>query len=274
MAGRIETGLGLTIGYFAQHQLEQLRPDWSSLRHLQQLDERASEQELRNFLGGFDFVGDRALESVAPFSGGEKARLALALLVWQRPNLLLLDEPTNHLDLDMRHALTLALQDYQGALIVVSHDRHLLRTVTDEFLLVADGRAQPFDGDLDDYRNWLNEEQRTRDATSRNVGNGNSAVERREQKRQDAERRQQLAMQRKPLDQQIRKIEKLMDTLHQEQKTLDAALADSASYDDANKNQLKERLLRKGEVDRELAALESEWLEIQEAIEALTIDYA
>jgi len=274
MAGRIETGLGLAIGYFAQHQLEQLRPDWSPLRHLQQLDERASEQELRNFLGGFDFVGDRALEPVAPFSGGEKARLALALLVWQRPNLLLLDEPTNHLDLDMRHALTLALQDYQGALIVVSHDRHLLCTVTDEFLLVADGRAQPFDGDLDDYRNWLNEEQRSRDTTSRNAGNSNSAVERREQKRQDAERRQQLATQRKPLDQQIRKIEKSMDTLHQEQKILDAALADSASYDDANKNQLKERLLRKGEVDRELATLESEWLAIQEAIEALSIDYA
>ena len=107
------------------------------------LDERASEQALRNFIGGFGFNGDRALEPVAPFSGGEKARLALALLIWQRPNLLLLDEPTNHLDLDMRHALTLALQDYQGALIVVSHDRHLLRTVTDEFLLVAEGRAQP-----------------------------------------------------------------------------------------------------------------------------------
>jgi len=276
MAGRIETGLGLAIGYFAQHQLEQLRPDWSPLRHLQKTDERASEQELRNFLGGFDFVGDRALEPVAPFSGGEKARLALALLVWQRPNLLLLDEPTNHLDLDMRHALTLALQDYQGALIVVSHDRHLLRTVTDEFLLVADGRAQPFDGDLDDYRNWLNEEQRAvnRDATSRNDGNGNSAVERREQKRQDAERRQQLAIQRKPLDQHIRKLEKHMDTLHQEQKTLDAALADSASYDDANKNQLKVWLLRKGEVDRELATLETEWLQIQEAIEALAIDCA
>ena len=276
LTGRIEPGQGLVIGYFAQHQLEQLRPDWSPLRHLQQLDERASDQELRNFLGGFDFAGDRALAPVAPFSGGEKARLALALLVWQRPNLLLLDEPTNHLDLDMRHALTLALQDYQGALIVVSHDRHLLRTVTDDFLLVADGRAQPFDGDLDDYRNWLNEQQRAvnRDAASRNDGNGHSAVERREQKRQDAERRQQLAIQRKPLDQQIRKLEQRMDMLHQEQKTLDAALADPASYDEANKNQLKEWLLRKGEVDRDLAVLEAEWLEIQEVIEALTIGYA
>ena len=274
LTGRIETGLGLTLGYFAQHQLEQLRPDWSPLRHLQKPEERASDQELRDFLGGFGFRGDRALEAVAPFSGGEKARLALALLIWQRPNLLLLDEPTNHLDLEMRHALTLALQDYQGALIVVSHDRHLLRTVTDEFLLVADGRAQPFDGDLDDYRNWLNEEQRQREAVSRSAGNGNSAIERREQKRQEAERRQQLAVQRKPLDQQIRKLEQRMAVLHREQKTLDAALADPASYEDANKNRLKEWLLRKGQVDQELAALELEWLDIQEALEALTIRYA
>jgi ATP-binding cassette subfamily F protein 3 len=200
--------------------------------------------------------------------------LALALLVWRRPNLLLLDEPTNHLDLDMRHALTLALQDYQGALIVVSHDRHLLRTVTDDFLLVADGRAQPFDGDLDDYRDWLNEQQRglNRDAASRNIGNGNSAIERREQKRQDAERRQQLAIKRKPLDLQVRKLEQRMEALHAEQKTLDAALADPASYDETNKNRLKEWLLRKGEVDRELAALETAWLELQEAIEALAVD--
>jgi ATP-binding cassette subfamily F protein 3 len=174
----------------------------------------------------------------------------------------------------MRHTLTLALQDYQGALIVVSHDRHLLRTVTDEFLLVANGGAQPFNGDLDDYRDWLNAQQRVanRDATSGNAGAGNSAVERREQKRQDAERRQQLAIKRKPLDQQIRKLEQRMELLHQEQKTLDVALADSASYEETNKNRLKEWLLRKGEVGRELAALETKWLEVQEAIEALVSD--
>ncbi len=274
LAGRIETGQGLAIGYFAQHQLEQLRPDWSALRHLQGPDERASDQQLRDFIGGFGFAGDRALDPVEPFSGGEKARLALALLVWQRPNLLLLDEPTNHLDLDMRHALTLALQDYHGALIVVSHDRHLLRTVTDEFLLVADGRAQPFDGDLDDYRDWLNERQRAinRDAAPRIAGNGNSATDRREQKRQDAERRQQLAIKRKPLEQRARALEQRMEKLHVEQRTLETTLADPASYDDANKARLKEWLLRKGEVDRELEALETEWLEIQEAIEALTAD--
>ncbi|MCC8999604.1 MAG: ATP-binding cassette domain-containing protein [Candidatus Contendobacter sp.] len=271
LAGRIETGQGLAIGYFAQHQLEQLRPDWSAIRHLQQLDERASEQALRNFIGGFDFNGDRALQPVAPFSGGEKARLALALLVWQKPNLLLLDEPTNHLDLDMRHALTLALQDYQGAMIVVSHDRHLLRTTTDEFLLVAQGRAQPFNGDLDDYRDWLNEQQRAanRDATPRDVNNGSGAIDRREQKRQDAERRQQLAEKRKSLQQQIKKLEQRMEKLHSEQTRLQAELAESAIYEDAHKNRLKTALLRKAQVDKELADIEGEWLEAQETLEAL-----
>ena len=267
LAGQIETGQGLAIGYFAQHQLEQLRPDWSAVRHLQQLDKRASEQAFRNFLGGFGFAGEQALDPVAPFSGGEKARLALALLIWQRPNLLLLDEPTNHLDLDMRHALTLALQDYSGALIVVSHDRHLLRTVTDEWVLVAEGRAQPFDGDLDDYRDWLNARQRVVDPG--NAGNGNSAVDRRDQKRQDAERRQQQAAQRKPLEQQIRKIDQRMEQLHGEQRTLNTALADPASYDDANKARLKDWLLRKGEMDRELAQLEEQWLALHEALEAI-----
>ncbi len=271
LAGRIEIGQGLAIGYFAQHQLEQLRPDWSALRHLQQLDERTSEQELRNFIGGFGFHGDRALDPVAPFSGGEKARLALARLVWQRPNLLLLDEPTNHLDLDMRHALTLALQDYQGALIVVSHDRHLLRTVTDEFLLVAEGWAQPFDGDLDDYRDWLNERQRAanRDAAPRTAGDGNSAAERRDQKRQEAERRQQLAIKRKPLEQRIKKLEQRLEKLHVEQTRLHDELSEPVLYEDANKNRLKELLLRKAQVDKDVAEIEGEWLEAQEALEAL-----
>ena len=274
LAGRITVGQGLTIGYFAQHQLEQLRPDWSALRHLQQVDERASDQSLRNFIGGFGFAGDRALDPVAPFSGGEKARLALALLIWQRPNLLLLDEPTNHLDLDMRHALTLALQDYQGALVVVSHDRHLLRTVTDEFLLVAAGRAQSFDGDLDDYRDWLNERQRTinRDTApreNRGAENGNGATNRREQKRLDAERRQQLAIKRRPLEQRVRTLEQRMEKLHTVQRNLETTLADPASYDDTNKDRLKEWLLRKAEVDKEVAKIESEWLDAQEALEAL-----
>ncbi|MBL8260751.1 MAG: ATP-binding cassette domain-containing protein [Candidatus Competibacteraceae bacterium] len=273
LAGRIESGQGLAVGYFAQHQLEQLRPDWSALRHLRQVDERATDQQLRDFIGGFGFNGDRALEPVAPFSGGEKARLALALLVWQRPNLLLLDEPTNHLDLDMRHALTLALQDYRGALIVVSHDRHLLRTVTDEFLLVAEGRAQPFDGDLDDYRDWLNERQRAanRETAPRSAGagDGNSALERREQKRQEAERRQQLAIKRKPLEQQLKKLEQRLEKLHVEQARLHDELLEPALYEDSNKNRLKDLLLRKAQVDKDLDQIESHWLDAQEALEAL-----
>ncbi|CAG7857835.1 partial putative ABC transporter ATP-binding protein YheS, partial [biofilm metagenome] len=159
----------LKIGYFAQHQLEQLRLDESPLWHLQKLDPKATEKELRNFLGGFDFRGDKVLEPVQPFSGGEKARLVLALLVYQNPNLLLLDEPTNHLDLEMRQALSVALQDYEGAIVLVSHDRHLLRTVADQFLLVSDKQCRPFDGDLDDYRLWLSEQKK-------NINNQNDAA--------------------------------------------------------------------------------------------------
>ncbi len=155
LAGQRKAAKTLQIGYFAQHQLEQLHGDDSPLGHLRRLDPVASEQELRNYLGSFGFIGDQALSLVAPFSGGEKARLVLALLVYQRPNLLLLDEPTNHLDLEMRHALNLALQDFEGAMLIVSHDRHLLRSVCDRFVLVAGGRAEPFDGDLDDYAHWM-----------------------------------------------------------------------------------------------------------------------
>ena len=161
---------------------------------MQALSPNVSEQDIRNFLGGFDFRGERAREPIEPFSGGEKARLALALIVWQRPNLLLLDEPTNHLDLDMRHALNVALQDYEGALIVVSHDRHLLRTTTDAFLIVGHGRARPFDGDLDDYRDWLAEREKAaraaQEAAQAKAAGGPSAAEKREQKRADAETRQ------------------------------------------------------------------------------------
>ena len=155
LAGSRREGKGLRVGYFAQHTLEVLRPDETPLQHLRRLDGAAREQALRDFLGSFDFSGDMALAPVEGFSGGERARLALALVVWQQPNLLLLDEPTNHLDLDMREAVALALQEYEGAMVLVSHDRHLLRTATDTLMLVADGALAPFDGDLDDYRDWL-----------------------------------------------------------------------------------------------------------------------
>ncbi len=155
LGGRLQRGENLVIGYFAQHQLDALDPSASPLLHLQRIAPGEREQTLRDFLGGFDFRGDRCDEPVLNFSGGEKARLALALIAWGKPNLLLLDEPTNHLDLEMRLALTLALQDFEGAVLVVSHDRHLLKSTTDEFLLVADGRVQAFDGDLEDYARWL-----------------------------------------------------------------------------------------------------------------------
>ena len=155
LSGECTFGKGLSIGYFAQHQVEMLRHDESPLWHMGKLAPTTREQELRNFLGSFNFNGEMATTSIAPFSGGEKARLALALIVWQRPNLLLLDEPTNHLDLETREALTMALAQFEGTLVLVSHDRHLLRATTDEFVIVADGAVKPFDGDLDDYKAWL-----------------------------------------------------------------------------------------------------------------------
>ena len=156
LSGSAVFNKGLQIGYFAQHQVEMLRDDESPLWHLKKIaPSSVREQDLRNYLGSFNFPGDMATGPIEHFSGGEKARLALALIVWQRPNLLLLDEPTNHLDLETREALTVALAQFEGTLVLVSHDRHLLRATTDQFLIVADGTLQAFDGDLDDYRDWL-----------------------------------------------------------------------------------------------------------------------
>ena len=251
----------LNIGYFAQHQLEQLRLDESPLWHLQKLDPKATEKELRNFLGGFDFQGDKVLESVKPFSGGEKARLVLALLVYKNPNLLLLDEPTNHLDLEMRHALSVALQDYQGAIVLVSHDRHLLRTVTDRFLLVADGKAQPFDGDLEDYRLWLNERRKDEDKT---VAEMLTPVSRKDQRKLDAERRQK----QKPLLDALKKAEQAVEKYHNEQRRLEHELADATIYDESKKERLKNLLARKSEVDKALESAEAEWMEAEAQLEA------
>jgi ATP-binding cassette subfamily F protein 3 len=220
LQGEVRFAEALKIGYFAQHQLEQLRLDESPLWHLQQLDKKATEKELRNFLGGFDFRGDKISEKVKPFSGGEKARLVLALLVYQNPNLLLLDEPTNHLDLEMRHALSMALQEYQGAIVVVSHDRHLLRSVTDQLFLVANGTVQPFDGDLDDYRTWLTEQKRSASDTTNDTPR-ESGLSKKEQRKQEADRRKQL----KPLFNKLKKTEQAVEKHHAEQKELEQQLA-------------------------------------------------
>jgi ATP-binding cassette subfamily F protein 3 len=251
----------LRLGYFAQHQIEQLRMEESPLWHLQRLDSGATEKDLRGFLGGFGFQGGTALAPVGPFSGGEKARLALALLIYQKPNLLLLDEPTNHLDLDMRDALGLALQDYEGALVVVSHDRHLLRTVADAFWLVADRTVTPFEGDLDDYRRVLEAHRGAGSEDARSIG---SAISRKDRRRQDAERRQQLH----PLQQNIKKAEATLESLSQTRQHIESQLADPALYASDDKGRLQTLLLKKAELDREFTAAEMAWLEASEALDA------
>ncbi|MGF6467094.1 ATP-binding cassette domain-containing protein [Paraburkholderia youngii] len=281
LSGHVREGKGLRIGYFAQHQLETLRPDDTPLQHLARLAPDTREQELRDFLGSFNFSGDMATAKIAPFSGGEKARLALALIIWQKPNLLLLDEPTNHLDLETRHALTMALAQFEGTLILVSHDRHLLRATTDQFMLVAKHRLQEFDGDLDDYRDWLLQhaaEQRAAlkanasvasDAASSGAANGDGNVNRKEQRRLEAETRQKLAHLKKPLQSRIAKIEKEMDALNAEKSTLDTFVADPASYEPEQKSKLTEAIRRQADVNARLDTLEAEWLETHEELEQI-----
>ncbi|WP_293764556.1 ATP-binding cassette domain-containing protein [uncultured Aquitalea sp.] len=264
--GEVVKAQTLKIGYFAQHQLETLREDDSPLQHMQRLAPTTREIELRSFLGGFNFRGDAATDPVGPMSGGEKARLALAMIVWQKPNLLLLDEPTNHLDLEMRHALTLALQDFSGALIVVSHDRSLLESTTDTFWLVHGGTVKPFDGDLEDYRQWRIEQL----AESGKPSNGDAqTLNRKEQKRQEAETRQRLSQLKKPLQNKLSKLEKQLETLSKEKAELDAFLADPAAYDEANKARLADSLKRQGVVSAELETVEEDWMGVQEELEQI-----
>ena len=273
LSGKLSMGKGLNIGYFAQHQVEMLRDDESPLWHLAKIAPDVREQELRNFLGSFNFPGTMATSPIAPFSGGEKARLALALIVWQRPNLLLLDEPTNHLDLDTREALTEALAQFEGTLVLVSHDRHLLRATTDQFLIVANGKLQPFDGDLDDYRDWLLQTKLGKEvempSAAASVPSPSVAVDRREQRRQEAEQRQRLSTLRKPIEARIKRLEEMMSRHTIRKAEIDAQLADSAIYDSANKEKLKELLADQAYCTKELAQLEEEWLTKQEELEAI-----
>ena len=264
LSGRIVRSDKLNIGYFAQHQLDTLRPDQSPLWHIQKLSPDVREQEIRNFLGSFNFVGDAALQKTEPFSGGEKARLALAMIVWQKPNLLLLDEPTNHLDLDMRHALTLALQSFQGALIVVSHDRSLLEATTDSFLLIEQGRLKTFDGDLEDYRRYrLAQENAAAPAASSQSQN------RKDVKRVEAQIRQEKARLGKPLQQKIDQAEKEMATLGEIQTACEAFLAQEDAYSDANKTKLQQTLAQLAETKVKLEKQEENWLAWQEELEQI-----
>lgn len=274
LQGKLALSKGIKLGYFAQHQLEFLRSDESALQHLTRLAPKETEQKLRDYLGGFGFHGDKVTDACGQFSGGEKARLVLSLLVWQRPNLLLMDEPTNHLDLDMRQALTQALISFEGAIVVVSHDRHLLRSTTDDLYLVHDGQVEPFDGDLDDYQQWLvdqnrqetqaNKSQQDNDniTTSTNL----SAQDKKEQKRKEAEFRQQT----QPLRKKLTTLESKMDKLSQELSDIETALSDSGIYDTSRKNELSDCLSRQGVTKSALEEVEMEWMELQETLEEMT----
>ncbi|MFK8400553.1 ATP-binding cassette domain-containing protein [Pseudomonas sp. BGr12] len=264
LSGELARGENLAIGYFAQHQLDSLDPKASPLLHLARIAPAEREQPLRDFLGGFDFRGERCDEPVLNFSGGEKARLALALIAWQKPNLLLLDEPTNHLDLEMRLALTLALQEFSGAVVVVSHDRHLLKSTTDEFLLVADGRIQEFDGDLEDYARWL-VDFRARQAPSSPAAPAGDKTDKRAQRQAAAALRQQLAPHKREAD----KLEKELGKVHEQLAELEQRLGDSALYESSRKDELRDLLARQATLKGRESELEESWLMALETLEEL-----
>lgn len=269
-AGDLWYANGVSIGYFAQHQLETLRPQDSPLQHLVRLAPQATEQSLRDFVGGFGFHGDKALAPCGPFSGGEKARLVLALLVYQRPNLLLLDEPTNHLDLDMREAIVMALQGFEGAIVVVSHDRHLLASTTDEFYLVAHGKVAPFAGDLQDYYQWLQNDSKLQQQKNE-PANAEAPVaqQRKDQKRLEADLRNLL----RPLKQQIEKLEQQQEKLQARLNTIETELADVSLYDAGRKTELTKLLAEQTKLSNELGDVELHWFEAQEQLELKTENF-
>jgi ATP-binding cassette subfamily F protein 3 len=267
MGGERTEGAHLQIGYFDQQQLEVLDLDASAFLHIQRLSPKARDQEILNFLGGFDFRGDRAKEAIRPFSGGEKARLALAHVVWQAPNVLILDEPTNHLDLDMRHALEVALQDYAGAIVLVSHDRHLLRNSVEQLLLINNGSVTDYAGDVETYEKWVlssNPTEAPAPAPAPNVTTEDPG---------DRKARRQAAAnqraQRQPLKKSLRQLEQRIEKGQQSLQALQAQLADGDLYSENVGTELAELMKQEVQLKRELAAVENEWLEQQEMLEAL-----
>jgi ATP-binding cassette subfamily F protein 3 len=260
LTGQCDESKGLRIGYFAQHQLEQLDTNQSPLQHMQQLNEQASEKELRKFLGGFAFAGDMATEPVGPLSGGEKARLVLAMLVYDRPNLLLLDEPTNHLDLEMRHALTMALQEFDGAMVLVSHDRHMLRSVCDTLLLVAEGRVEAFSGDLEDYATWLIEQ---RSGEAQNCRLDESPLSKKEKRRQNAAQRNN----EQPLRRKLKQLEQLLVKLQARKTEVSEKLADPSVYDGGDSELLKALSIEHTALERQMNEAEEHWLLLSEELE-------
>lgn len=271
--GELTYSQGVKIGYFAQHQLETLHPEETPLQHMMQIAPNHTEQQLRDYLGSFGFQGDKALDKVAPFSGGEKARLVLALIVWQKPNLLLLDEPTNHLDLDMRQALTLALQTFEGAMVIVSHDRYLLRATTDDLYLVHDKQVAPFNGDLTDYYKWLTEQQKIEKKEAQSTqpakDSSQSAAAKKEQKRREAEFRKQTA----PIRKTLTKLEEKMDKLGTAVAQAEQQLLDNSLYEAENKAKLNQVLADQASAKSQLEEIEIEWMEQQETLEQMEQEF-
>ena len=250
----------LRVGYFAQHQLEQLNPDASPLDHFKELDPKKGEQELRGVLGGFNFVGDRVFEKVGPFSGGEKARLALAMVVYRKPNLLLLDEPTNHLDLDMRQALEIALSDFDGAVVLVSHDRHLVGATCDQLVRVCDGVVAEFDGDLDAYAKWLS----ARGNSSRNDGGAAKPSSEKSARQNDkAAKKQERA-----LREALKTAEAEMELLQKAMQQADAEVA-APGFFNQDKFKVLAATQRQTEARRKLDEAEARWLAAADAVDAL-----
>ncbi|MBO7173903.1 MAG: ATP-binding cassette domain-containing protein [Burkholderiaceae bacterium] len=267
-AGSFHRGQGLMIGYFAQHQLDQLRQDETPLMHLRRKAPEEREQVLRDFLGKFKFSGDMATSPVGPFSGGEKARLALALLAWDKPNLLVLDEPTNHLDMQTREALTMALSAFDGSVLLVSHDRHLLGATTERLWLVHDGMVGEFDGDLDDYAKIVLETRKATLAEKPKTAEAAPSINKKEARQQAAQERQRIAALKKPLQKELTKVEKAMDPMSTELKALDEKLADENFYN-GEPEEVAATLKRRGELAAELEELEMRWLEISEELAAI-----
>lgn len=266
--GEYAVNSGVSVGYFEQHQLEALSLDDSPITHLIRLDPEASEQSLRDYLGRFGFQGDRAFDPVRPFSGGEKARLVLAMLIYQRPNLLLLDEPTNHLDLDMREALIAALQEFAGAIVVVSHDRHFLRATVDDFYLVAEGKVAQFNGDLDDYSQWLLEAPPASETEPNKKEQNKGSVDTRESRKETRQRAAELRRLQQPLKHEQKKIEKHMEHLQSQLDTLEVKLGDPDLYQQETPEQLQTLFQQQAQYKTELEQLEERWFEIDMELEA------
>ena len=268
LAGEITRARKLKVGYYAQHQVDELNQQSTPFELIQQLDPKASAQEIRNYLGGFDFKGERINEQISVFSGGEKARLALARVVRSQPNLLLMDEPTNHLDLDMVHALTVALQHYSGALIIVSHDRHLLGNTVDAFYSIHKGVFAEFKGDLKEYEKWLGKQESAshklegRTATTQ-AGTTSHKLDKKHLRQEAAAKREREA----PLRKREKQLELKIDDLNSELQSLETQLSDSTLYDDSNKKQLKDLLQRQGELKTQLADIEEAWMEVLEQLQ-------